>query len=442
MQKLSRRTQLKGMLGMAAMVGMPAIARAEDRPIPPEGIGQPHQAPLLQRHRRAPRQRADHVEPQPPLCRPHVQRRRHHSRRQRSAQSRSRWISSPPGNTRARTTCSRQTICCCSPTAPISSPCSPTATCAAISRTRSPTASPSAKTFRSGLSIHDISKPGEMREIAFLEMPGLRHQPAVVDGRALRLCLGAFRRLHRSHPVHRRPQRDHKARDRLEMVAARHEPRRRRAVERAEGQALRAASHDRRRQSAAMAPGATAASPFTTSPTRTAQSCCRTSTGRRPSPAARIRRCRCRGASSRSWPTRPTPRTAPKGCSRPSCSMCARRKIRCRSRRCRRRATATIAPRPARSARTICTRTGRARSRARTTIFATYNAAGVRVFDIKDQFAPKEIASWVPPTPAKLIDPRPNVALAAKTADIYVTPDGLIYVSDWNAGLHVLEYQG
>lgn len=29
------------------------------------------------------------------------------------------------------------------------------------------------KPFRSGLSIHDISKPGEMREIAFLEMPGL-----------------------------------------------------------------------------------------------------------------------------------------------------------------------------------------------------------------------------------------------------------------------------
>src|SRR6187455_1756814 len=28
------------------------------------------------------------------------------------------------------------------------------------------------KTFRSGLSIHDISRPGEMREIAFLEIPG------------------------------------------------------------------------------------------------------------------------------------------------------------------------------------------------------------------------------------------------------------------------------
>jgi hypothetical protein len=77
-----------------------------------------------------------------------------------------------------------------------------------------------------------------------------------------------------------------------------------------------------------------------------------------------------------------------------------------------------------------------------TTIFATYNNAGVRIFDLANQFAPREVASWVPPTPAKLIDPRPNVALAAKTADLFVTRDGLIYVSDWNAGLNVLEYRG
>jgi hypothetical protein len=75
-------------------------------------------------------------------------------------------------------------------------------------------------------------------------------------------------------------------------------------------------------------------------------------------------------------------------------------------------------------------------------IFATYNNAGVRVFDIKDAFAPKEIASWVPPIPKRLIDPRPNVALAAKSADIYVTPEGLMFVSDWNAGLNVLQYEG
>ena len=75
-------------------------------------------------------------------------------------------------------------------------------------------------------------------------------------------------------------------------------------------------------------------------------------------------------------------------------------------------------------------------------IFATYNNAGVRVFEIKDAFAPKEIASWVPPVPQKLIDPRPNVGLAAKTCDVYVTTDGLMYVSDWNGGMHVLQYEG
>jgi hypothetical protein len=76
------------------------------------------------------------------------------------------------------------------------------------------------------------------------------------------------------------------------------------------------------------------------------------------------------------------------------------------------------------------------------TIFATYHNAGVRVFDIRDQYQPEEIAYWVPPVPSSLIDPRPNVALAAATCDCYVTRDGLIYVSDWNAGLHVLEYLG
>ena len=75
-------------------------------------------------------------------------------------------------------------------------------------------------------------------------------------------------------------------------------------------------------------------------------------------------------------------------------------------------------------------------------IFATYNNAGVRVFDIKDAFAPKEIASWIPPAPKRLIDPRPNISLAAKTCDAYVTPEGLMYVSDWNAGMHVLQYEG
>jgi hypothetical protein len=79
--------------------------------------------------------------------------------------------------------------------------------------------------------------------------------------------------------------------------------------------------------------------------------------------------------------------------------------------------------------------------RSEDTVFATYNNAGVRVFDIRNAFAPKELATWIPPAPARLIDPRPNVALAAKSADIYVTNEGLMFVSDWNAGMNVLQYE-
>ena len=75
-------------------------------------------------------------------------------------------------------------------------------------------------------------------------------------------------------------------------------------------------------------------------------------------------------------------------------------------------------------------------------ILATYHNAGVRIFDIRDQFRPKEIASWVPPVPKKLIDPRPNVALAAQTCDVMMMNDGIIYMTDWNAGLRVLRYRG
>jgi len=63
-------------------------------------------------------------------------------------------------------------------------------------------------------------------------------------------------------------------------------------------------------------------------------------------------------------------------------------------------------------------------------------------FDIGNAFAPREIAYWVPPIPERMVDPRPNVTHAAKTCDLYVRPDGLMYVTDWNGGLNVLQYLG
>ena len=75
-------------------------------------------------------------------------------------------------------------------------------------------------------------------------------------------------------------------------------------------------------------------------------------------------------------------------------------------------------------------------------LFATYHNAGLRIFDIRDAFAPKEIAAFVPDAPARILDPRPGYALAPMTCDINVQPDGVMYVSDWNGGLNVLRFEG
>jgi hypothetical protein len=77
-----------------------------------------------------------------------------------------------------------------------------------------------------------------------------------------------------------------------------------------------------------------------------------------------------------------------------------------------------------------------------TLIFATYQNAGVRVFDMSDAFAPKEAGAWVPPQPVRLADTRPNRARVIQSADVFVDSAGLIYVTDYNAGLYILQYEG
>ncbi len=71
--------------------------------------------------------------------------------------------------------------------------------------------------------------------------------------------------------------------------------------------------------------------------------------------------------------------------------------------------------------------------------FITYQNAGLRVYDISDEFRPREVGAFVPPAPRKLMDRRPNRPLAIDTTDVYVTRDGLVFITDFNAGLHILE---
>jgi hypothetical protein len=74
-------------------------------------------------------------------------------------------------------------------------------------------------------------------------------------------------------------------------------------------------------------------------------------------------------------------------------------------------------------------------------MFVTYQNAGMRVYDIKDPFRPVEIAALVPPAPAKLMDYRPNRPLVVDTTDVFVDVNGLIYCTDSNAGLYIMEME-
>jgi hypothetical protein len=72
-------------------------------------------------------------------------------------------------------------------------------------------------------------------------------------------------------------------------------------------------------------------------------------------------------------------------------------------------------------------------------IFATYQNAGVRAFDIRDPYRPRQIGALVPPKPARMVDHRPNRAQVIQSADVCVDAAGLIYSTDYNGGLYILE---
>ena len=64
------------------------------------------------------------------------------------------------------------------------------------------------------------------------------------------------------------------------------------------------------------------------------------------------------------------------------------------------------------------------------------------MFDIRDAFAPREVAHFVPPAPQRMADPRPNRPRVIQSNDVYVAPDGLMYLTDVNTGLTILQYKG
>ncbi len=77
-----------------------------------------------------------------------------------------------------------------------------------------------------------------------------------------------------------------------------------------------------------------------------------------------------------------------------------------------------------------------------TTIFATWQSAGVRVFDIANPFRPEEVGYFVPPQPTVWREPLRGRAKMRHTADLWVSKEGLMYVTDYDAGLYILQWKG
>jgi hypothetical protein len=46
----------------------------------------------------------------------------------------------------------------------------------------------------------------------------------------------------------------------------------------------------------------------------------------------------------------------------------------------------------------------------------------------------------VPPAPRTMFDVRPNRPQVIQSADVYVDPNGVVYLTDYNAGFYVLQF--
>ncbi|WP_322013898.1 hypothetical protein [Paraburkholderia sp. J12] len=77
-----------------------------------------------------------------------------------------------------------------------------------------------------------------------------------------------------------------------------------------------------------------------------------------------------------------------------------------------------------------------------TTIFATYQNAGIRVFDISNPFRPVETGYFVPAPPAVWNEARRGRKKVIHTCDVFVEKDGLVYLTDYDAGLHIVQWDG
>jgi hypothetical protein len=74
-------------------------------------------------------------------------------------------------------------------------------------------------------------------------------------------------------------------------------------------------------------------------------------------------------------------------------------------------------------------------------VYLTYFNAGLRIVDISDARAPREVGYFIPPDPTKRYGTLPT-KMVAQAEDVLVDARGYIYVTEKNQGLWILRYTG
>ena len=64
------------------------------------------------------------------------------------------------------------------------------------------------------------------------------------------------------------------------------------------------------------------------------------------------------------------------------------------------------------------------------------------MFNLADPYRREEIGYFVPPQPTRWMEPLRGRAKIRHTADLFVAQDGLIYLTDYDAGLYIVQWQG